>query len=122
MNRSLRPLLAALLIAMLAVVAGPARAEADTRPAASPPAAVFKDCADCPEMVTIPAGTFVMGSPVQEVSRFDNEGPQRTVTVSAFAAGKFAVTFAQWDACLAAGGCKHRASDEGWGRGRRPAG
>ena len=37
-----------------------------------------------------------------------------------FAVGKFEVTFAEWDACVAAGGCKHRPGDEGWGRGRRP--
>jgi formylglycine-generating enzyme required for sulfatase activity len=30
------------------------------------------------------------------------------------------VTFDEWDACIAAGGCKHRPGDEGWGRGRRP--
>ena len=37
-----------------------------------------------------------------------------------FAVGKFEVTFAEWDACVAAGGCKHRPGDEGWGRGKRP--
>ena len=37
-----------------------------------------------------------------------------------FAVGKFEVTFAEWDACVAAGGCKHQPGDEGWGRGRRP--
>jgi formylglycine-generating enzyme required for sulfatase activity len=36
------------------------------------------------------------------------------------AVGKFEVTFAEWDACVAAGGCKHKAGDEGWGRGKRP--
>jgi len=37
-----------------------------------------------------------------------------------FAVGKFEVTFAEWDACAAAGGCKHNPGDQGWGRGRRP--
>jgi formylglycine-generating enzyme required for sulfatase activity len=37
-----------------------------------------------------------------------------------FAVGKFEVTFAEWDACVAAGGCGHRRGDEGWGRNRRP--
>lgn len=84
------------------------------------PVKVFKDCADCPEMVAVPAGSFVMGSPPAETGRFVNEGPQRTVKVEAFAAGRFTVTFEQWDACHAAGACKHRPSDEGWGRERRP--
>ena len=30
------------------------------------------------------------------------------------------MTFAEWDACLAQGGCSHRAGDQGWGRGKRP--
>jgi formylglycine-generating enzyme required for sulfatase activity len=35
--------------------------------------------------------------------------------------GRTEVTFAQWDACVAAGGCNgYRPSDEGWGRGNRP--
>jgi formylglycine-generating enzyme required for sulfatase activity len=37
-----------------------------------------------------------------------------------FAVGKFEVTFAEWDACVAAGGCKSELEDQGWGRGRRP--
>jgi formylglycine-generating enzyme required for sulfatase activity len=36
------------------------------------------------------------------------------------AVGKFEVTFAEWDACVAAGGCSHRPADAGWGRGNRP--
>jgi len=61
-----------------------------------------------------------MGSPESEAGRSSNEGPQRKVTMRAFAIGKFEVTFAQWDACAAEGGCKHRPHDEDWGRGRRP--
>jgi TonB family protein len=65
----------------------------------------FRDCADCPEMVSIPAGSFMMGSPEGEAYRHTNEGPQRRVTVPAFAAGKYEVTWAEWDRCVAAGGC-----------------
>jgi formylglycine-generating enzyme required for sulfatase activity len=61
-----------------------------------------------------------MGSPVGEVGRRDGEGPQRTVTLKSFAAGKFEVTFEQWDACVSVGGCSHRPNDQGWGRGSRP--
>jgi formylglycine-generating enzyme required for sulfatase activity len=82
---------------------------------------VFRECPECPEMVVIPAGAFMMGSPTGEAGRRENEGPQRRVTISkTFALGKFEVTFAEWDACVSAGGCKHRPDDKGWGRDRRP--
>lgn len=80
----------------------------------------FKDCPICPEMVIVPAGEFVMGSPDNEKNRGKNEGPLRTVSMQVFAAGKFEVTFEQWDACVAEGGCSHKPVDQGWGRGRRP--
>ncbi|MBV1695981.1 MAG: SUMF1/EgtB/PvdO family nonheme iron enzyme [Hyphomicrobiales bacterium] len=81
----------------------------------------FRDCPDCPEMVVVPAGSFMMGSPENEEGRSGNEGPQRRVTIARpFAVGKFEVTFAEWDACVSEGGCTHR-PDNTWGRGRRPA-
>jgi formylglycine-generating enzyme required for sulfatase activity len=84
-------------------------------------AGTFRDCATCPEMVVLPAGEFMMGSPESELGRDSNEGPQRKVVIDRpFAVGKFEVTFAQWDACAAEGGCKHKPGDEGWGRGKRP--
>jgi formylglycine-generating enzyme required for sulfatase activity len=73
-----------------------------------------------PEMVHIPAGRFLMGSPPDEPERIDSEGPQHWVDVPAFALGQYAVTFDEWDACVAAGGCRHTPDDEGWGHGRRP--
>src|SRR5262245_12030957 len=80
----------------------------------------FKDCPECPEMVVVPAGSFMMGSPAGEAS--GNEGPQRKVTIAKpFAVGKFEVAFAEWDACVTAGGCKHKPADGGWGRDKRPA-
>ncbi len=80
----------------------------------------FKDCPDCPTMVMIPAGSFVQGSPASEPQSLDRERPQRTVNVPAFAKGQTAVTFAEWDACVAEGGCTHNPGDNGWGRGDRP--
>ena len=54
---------------------------------------VFKECADCPEMVVVPAGSFTMGSPDDEPERYTNEGPQHEVRIArAFAVGKFHVT------------------------------
>jgi formylglycine-generating enzyme required for sulfatase activity len=48
------------------------------------------------EMVSIPAGEFLMGSPPEEPERFDNEGPQHLVTIPSFCIGKYPVTQAQW--------------------------
>jgi formylglycine-generating enzyme required for sulfatase activity len=82
----------------------------------------FKDCPDCPEMVVAPAGSFTMGSPADEPERRSDEGPQHEVRIAKpFAVGRFAVTFAEWDACAADGGCGgNKPSDQGWGRGDRP--
>ena len=53
----------------------------------------FRDCAECPEMVVVPAGSFWMGSPADEAGRYDNEGPRHEVRIAApFALGAFEVT------------------------------
>ena len=81
------------------------------------PGSVFRDCEECPEMVVVPAGEFFMGSNEGGA----NEKPLHKVNIAkAFAVGKFEVTFAEWDACIAAGGCPRSPEDKGWGRGRRP--
>lgn len=82
----------------------------------------FKDCANCPEMVIVPSGSFMMGSPKDEPEQTSLEEPQHRVAIAKpFAVGKFAVTFAGWDACVAAGGCGgFQPKDKGWGRGDRP--
>ena len=53
---------------------------------------VFRDCADCPEMMVIPAGKFKMGSPSTEEGRDSSESPQHLVSIGAFAVGSFPVT------------------------------
>jgi formylglycine-generating enzyme required for sulfatase activity len=79
----------------------------------------FKDCADCPLMVVIPAGEFTMGSPPSEQNA---EAQHRVTIVYPFAVGKFEITFDDWDLCLREGGCPgERLSDSGWGRGKQPA-
>ena len=86
------------------------------------PSSVFRDCPACPEMVVVPAGAFTMGSPPDEPGRDEDEEPQHRVSISRpFAVGKYEVTFAEWDACEADGGCDHQADDQGWGRDDRPA-
>jgi formylglycine-generating enzyme required for sulfatase activity len=96
------------------------------------PKAAFRECEECPDMVVVPAGSFVMGSSQSEIgalisqyrnyaSWWQTEGPQRKVTIAkTLAVGKYEVTFAEWDACVSAGGCKHKPDDQGWGRGKRP--
>ncbi len=83
------------------------------------PGSVFRDCANCPEMVVIPAGSFRMGD--LSGGGDADEKPVHGVTISrSFAVGKFEVTFSEWDACVSSGGCRHRPGDNGWGRGSRP--
>ena len=82
----------------------------------------FKECETCPEMVVAPAGDFLMGAAEAEEGSDPDERPQHRVTIARqFAVGRFAVTFDEWDACVAGGGCRnHRPVDRDWGRGRRP--
>jgi formylglycine-generating enzyme required for sulfatase activity len=86
------------------------------------PKDIFRECDKCPEMVMVPAGTFNMGAPKDEENAQFDEVPQHHVALGqAFAAGRFAVTFDEWDACAAAGWCNgYRPDDRGWGRGQRP--
>ena len=87
-----------------------------------PPGTVFRDIDEawCPEMVVIPAGEFLMGSPEDEEERFDREGPQHLVTIrKPFTLGRYPVTFDEYDYfCEAIG--RDKPEDQGWGRGRRP--
>jgi formylglycine-generating enzyme required for sulfatase activity len=63
-----------------------------------------RDCADCPEMVVIPAGSFLMGSPSNEAGRYSDEGPQRRVKLGAFAIRKTEITRGQFGRFVAASG------------------
>ena len=78
----------------------------------------FRECRDCPEMIGIPAGSFMMGSPKDEAGRFDSEGPQHAVSIKAFALGKYDITSAQFLAFLKSTGYRpapcNRILDMGW--------
>jgi formylglycine-generating enzyme required for sulfatase activity len=52
------------------------------------------------QMVAIPGGTFQMGSPTTEKSRYSGESPQHSVNVSAFSIGRYPVTQAQYEAVM----------------------
>jgi formylglycine-generating enzyme required for sulfatase activity len=101
-----------------------------------------------PRMVVLPKGDYLqgdetrpLGSPEQGCAdqdtakshrcpRAEAEVPpegerfgtkRRKVTIGYHVAvGKFEVTFAEWDACVADGGCKYSPPETGWGRGRQP--
>jgi formylglycine-generating enzyme required for sulfatase activity len=99
------------------------------------PGQTFKECRNCPEMIIVPAGTFMMGSPADEPMRRENE-PQTEISIpSAFAMAKTPVTWDQWEACVRDTWCDGiavdtalRAGPDGqpnpeykdWGRGARP--
>lgn len=86
------------------------------------PGETFRDCPDCPEMMIVPPGRFMMGSDPQDEGATGEESPKRAVTIDrAFAVGEYEVTFAEWDACVRAGGCSgYRPDDAGGGRGSFP--
>ncbi|MEO1964431.1 formylglycine-generating enzyme family protein [Hyphomonas sp.] len=80
----------------------------------------FSDCSQCPEMALLPAGAFTMGE--VEGRGYPQEKPAHEVTIAKpFAIGVYEVTFSEWDACVADGGCDgYQPSDAGWGRGSQP--
>lgn len=97
---------------------------------------VFRDCEQCPEMVVVPPGSFMMGSGensskvAKSLLERGWEAPVHKVTINyAFAVGRYPITFDEWDACVEDGGCNgytpnhigFRGPDEpGWSRGRHP--
>ncbi|GBF27065.1 hypothetical protein MnTg02_02110 [bacterium MnTg02] len=77
------------------------------------PGHTFKDCDVCPEMVVVPARSFMMGSPKGEMGRDDDEEPQHKVTISKpLAAGKFEITRGQFEAFVKA--ARHAVADICW--------
>ncbi len=86
----------------------------------------FRDCYACPEMVIVPAGSFMMDSPAKAKDQNGAEGEQRKISINKpFAVGKYEITWVEWGACVAAGACNSVAvekagGDRGWGKGRRP--
>lgn len=96
-------LLASIWVVTLGLASPAAADEAyvPASPASLPAGAVFRDCADCPEMIVVPAGTFTIGSPSTEAGRQDDEGPQKMIRIAKpFAAGRYEVTRQQYEAFL----------------------
>jgi formylglycine-generating enzyme required for sulfatase activity/serine/threonine protein kinase len=73
---------------------------------------IIKDCQECPTMLVIPAGQFIMGSNKGKA----NEKPPHFVKIDEFILSQTEVTFNQWDACVADKVCLHNPRDEMLGR------
>lgn len=101
------------------------RAEEERRkvaPKGLEPGTVFRyvDAPWCPELVIVPPGEFMMGSPGNDPEASRSEKPRHLVRiVYPIAIGRFPVTFEEYDHFVAATAGKQPA-DSGWGRGRRP--
>jgi formylglycine-generating enzyme required for sulfatase activity len=134
-----------IIVSMICISAQPAAAQShSSKPAIETPAQImpagiapltpereqtlkpkdsFKECDACPEMVVVPKGSFMMGTPLGEIDRAKGEDPLHRVTFARpFAVGRFSISFDEWDACLADGGCNGNKGDDSLtGRGRMPA-
>ena len=71
-------------------------------------------------LVTIPAGSFMMGCSEGDSDCTSSESPRHQVSVKAFKLMETEVTFTVWDMCVQAGSCSHKLDDKSWGRGNRP--
>ena len=80
----------------------------------------FRDCATCPEMVVVPAGEFMMGSPEKKRERSSDKEPQHQVTISQpFAVGKYEVTVGQFAEFIrktnhSTGYCRNESKNGSW--------
>ena len=111
-----------LFLTVFLALPGPAQAQA-SGPTATPKAGkLFRDCPQCPIMVVIPAGSYVMGSDDPGPrGKYRYELPAHKVTIPhPFAIGQYEVTFQEWEACHKDGVCSVLPDDHKWGKGRRP--
>jgi len=95
-------IIAVLVLGLFSKASGEQQSLSREQERAVKPKDTFRDCEKCPEMIVVPAGSFIMGSPMNEVGRYDGEGPRRTVSIAKpFAVGKFHVTVDQFAAFVA---------------------
>lgn len=116
----------------LAIMAPAAQAQL----ASAKPGSEFSECRNCPTMVVLPAGDYLMGSPQDEAERRENEAQRRITFAQPFAISTTPVTWNQWEACVRDRWCEGAAIDaalrlgmdgqpnenyQDYGRGTRPA-
>ncbi|WP_046022083.1 SUMF1/EgtB/PvdO family nonheme iron enzyme [Magnetospira sp. QH-2] len=80
------------------------------------PGEVFRDCETCPEMVVVPAGSFIMGAEKGKHMK----PPHKVTFAKPFALGRTEVTFNDYALCVEKGGCAEIPHDHKWGRDTRP--
>ena len=101
-------------LAALAALVCPALSSprAQSIPPAPSAGSILQDCPECPELIVVPGGTFLMGSvpdPFSNTRVEQNEQPQHPVTIKPFAMGRYEVTQEQWFAITG----KNPASNKG---------
>ena len=100
--------------AVLALLRGRTLAELEEEK----PGRVFRDCAECPELVVVPPGSFEMGSPSHEEGREGAEGPLHRVMIGEpIAVGRYEVTRGEWNRFASATGYSAGSSCRSWFRG-----
>lgn len=108
---------------LLGLLVGLSLSQAHAAQLSLKPGAIIRDCADCPELVVIPTGSFQMGSDHMEEMRDDEfrpEGPIRNVSIDQpFAAGRYEVTNKEYAAFVEATGYVPTNACVTWG-GRDP--
>jgi len=85
----------ALALIALAITAPSVQAQPGKQPGTE-----FSECRNCPVMRVLPAGDYLMGSPVDEAERRDNEAQRRITFARPFAIATTPVTWLQWEACI----------------------
>src|SRR3569833_286319 len=125
-----------MFLAVLTGCATPPSGQAHTSSKSAKTGQHVKECRNCPELVVLPAGSFMMGSPPEEPERRDT-APQHRVTIARpFAMAATPITWNQWEACVRDRWCEGAAIDvalrtnpdgscyasyRDYGRGTRPA-
>jgi formylglycine-generating enzyme required for sulfatase activity len=99
MTTQLRLWLVATAFALVCAPTGQSQSADKTRGAQSP-GRTFQQCRNCPEMMVLPAGKVVVGSPADEPLHRENEVQKEITFAHAFAVSRTAVTWNQWEACV----------------------
>jgi formylglycine-generating enzyme required for sulfatase activity len=99
-HRGIPPIIVAAILFLGLTAYEVARSQADAVPGKPQAGDTFSECRSCPEMIVLPAGGYLMGSPEDEPLRRDNEKQRRIVFAQDFAIAATPVTWDQWEACV----------------------
>jgi formylglycine-generating enzyme required for sulfatase activity len=98
--RGIRPIIAAAILFLALTAYSPARSQSTTVPGKPRAGDTFSECRNCPEMIVLPAGSYLMGSPEDEPLRRENEKQHRVTLAQPLAMSRTPVTWDQWEACV----------------------